>query len=101
MRKHRRTASTRQLVPAVFLFLLIIGSVSGFVLPGWWRLMAVVIPIAYGSMLLAVAVSVMRKNNFAVGLLFPVAATTMHVAYGLGFLVGLSDDSLSALNKLR
>jgi succinoglycan biosynthesis protein ExoA len=68
--------------------LLLSNLAVAFMLPGWWSLGAAIVPAAYASLMVAVAMLVMRRHGVIIGCLFPVAAMTMHVAYGAGFLWG-------------
>jgi succinoglycan biosynthesis protein ExoA len=87
LRKHRFPASIRQLVPVLFFLLMLVLLPIGARLSGWWRLVAVALPIAYGSTLMAAGAqtAVSGKRGTLVALMFPVAAAIMHVAYAAGF----------------
>jgi GT2 family glycosyltransferase len=89
LRKYRIPASIRQLVPPVFISLLLIGVVVGPWLPGWWRTLAILLPGLYTSALLSAAVGLMRSWGFAVAVRFPLAAAIMHCSYALGFFSGV------------
>jgi GT2 family glycosyltransferase len=88
IRKHRRPASFRQLVPVIFLLLVLISCAVGILFRPPWGLAAAAVPTAYGSLLVSVAMTIMLRHGMMVGALFPAAAMTMHVAYGAGFLWG-------------
>jgi len=85
LRKYRLPASFRQIVPPVFIGLVLISLIVGLWLPGWWRMTAIVLPLLYGVALFAVATSVMVTRGWLVGLLFPLAVAIMHISYALGF----------------
>lgn len=89
LRKYRLPASFRQIVPPVFIGLVLISLIVGLWLPGWWRLTAIALPLLYGGVLLAVATGVMVTRGWLVGLLFPLAVAIMHVSYALGFARGI------------
>jgi succinoglycan biosynthesis protein ExoA len=89
LRKHRLPASLRQIVPVVFFSLMSILLVVGLCLSGWWRLTAAAVPAAYAAILFIAGAGVAIKHSVQVGLMFPVAAVIMHVAYAAGFLWGL------------
>jgi glycosyltransferase involved in cell wall biosynthesis len=89
LRKHRLPASVRQLVPPLFMFLMLIVAFLGLLLPGWWRLTAAVLPLVYGATLLSIGVSEVGKAGWRAALLFPVAAAIMHAAYAAGFVRGV------------
>lgn len=85
LRKHRFPAAFRQIVPPAFLLLMVVLLLVGLLLPNWWRLTAIVLPAVYGTALLGAATGVAYTRGCVVGLLFPVAAVIMHIAYAAGF----------------
>jgi hypothetical protein len=85
LRKHRFPASIRQIVPVVFFLATFVLLLVGLYLPGWWRLLAAALPMAYVSMLMAAGARIATKHGMLVGLMFPVAAAIMHLAYAAGF----------------
>jgi succinoglycan biosynthesis protein ExoA len=96
LRKHRRPASLRQLVPPLFMAAVLIGAIVGLSMPGWWKLSAVALPLVYGSTLLAVGVWEFGKAGWRVAALFPVAAATMVAAYATGFVWGVVRNPVRA-----
>ena len=89
LRKHRLPASLRQVVPPVFIASMITTGFLGVLLPGWWRITAILLPCIYGATLLTVGLCHAPRIGWRVGALFPVAAIIMHMAYAAGFLWGL------------
>jgi GT2 family glycosyltransferase len=89
LRKHRVPASFRQLVPPLFMSLMVGSVVVGLLLPGWWKLLAGVLPVLYGTALLIAGVTQKGNRDWRVALLFPVAALILHVAYAGGVLYGM------------
>jgi GT2 family glycosyltransferase len=89
LRKHRIPASFRQIVPPVFMTVMLMSVILGLSLPGWWRLTAATIPVLYGVTLLTVGVTQRGHGDWRVAVLFPVAAAIMHLAYAAGFVRGL------------
>jgi glycosyltransferase involved in cell wall biosynthesis len=89
LRKHHFPASVRQLAPVSFFFVMLIMLVVGLFLPGWWRLIAAALPIAYGGMLITAGLAVAIRRGLLVGLMFPIAAAIMHLAYAAGFVWGI------------
>jgi succinoglycan biosynthesis protein ExoA len=100
IRKHRRPASIYQVVPAGFYVLTLIMLVFGLFLPGWWRLIAAVLPLTYASILGIAGMDVAIKNGVRVGLLFPFAAAIMHFGYAVGFLWGVVRCRMTANGQL-
>ena len=89
LRKYRRPASFRQIVPPVFIGLVLISLIVGLWMPGWWKLTAGLLPVAYGGTLLLFGSAAVGKCGWRVALLLPVAAATMHAAYAAGFFSAL------------
>jgi glycosyltransferase involved in cell wall biosynthesis len=89
LRKHRLPASLRQIVPPLFVSFVLTVAILCLFLPGWWRLLAGALPLAYGATLLVVGANQCGKFGWRVALLFPVAAAIMHAAYAAGFVWGL------------
>lgn len=87
MQKHPRQMRLRQFVPAAFVSTLIVSLVAGgFTAIGW-------IPFGgiLGSYIVAnlTASALATKKRWELFALLPFAFTTLHVSYGLGFMVGL------------
>jgi GT2 family glycosyltransferase len=89
LRKHRRPASLRQLIPPLFMSCMGAAIVLGLFLPGWWRLSAGLLPAVYGTILVLAGTREFPKRGWKVAGWFPVAAAIMHVAYAAGFACGL------------
>jgi glycosyltransferase involved in cell wall biosynthesis len=89
LRKHRLPASMRQVVPVTFFTLMFVLLVVGLFLPGWWGLITAGVPVAYAVMLIIAGAGVARKRRVRVGLMFPIAAAMMHLAYAAGFAWGV------------
>ncbi len=85
--KHPASLRLRQLAPP----LLIVGLVmsAGIALAGWY-VPAAVIPAAWVTLLVAGTVWSTVSQRKASSLLFGLAAGTMHLAWGLGFMTGRS-----------
>lgn len=90
MRKHGRVIAPRHLVPGLFVSALPFCVGSAMLLPLPLSLLPASVLAAYGGLLgwLAVQVAV-RERDPVVGVAAAAAATTMHVAYGMGSIVGL------------
>jgi glycosyltransferase involved in cell wall biosynthesis len=89
LRKHRRPASLRQIVPPLFMSFMLVVMLLGLLLPGWWRLTAGALPLVYGATLLTVGARQSAKAGWRVSILFPVAVAIMHAAYATGFVRAL------------
>ena len=85
LRKYRMPASMRQLVPPIFFGLLLLGLVVGPWLPGWWRILTVVLPGLYMVALISAAIGQIHASGIQVAARFPFAVATMHGCYAFGF----------------
>jgi glycosyltransferase involved in cell wall biosynthesis len=92
MRKHRALASWRHLVPLMFVlanvFLLAVAAIpSGlrsYALLAWTAMLAI-----YLSLALVAASGAARRDGWDIFPILPVVFLIYHIAYGLGFLLGL------------
>jgi glycosyltransferase involved in cell wall biosynthesis len=89
LRKHRLPASLRQIVPPLFMSSMLLFTFLGLVLPGWWRLIAVALPVSYAAILLIAGVKQGAKGQWRVAFMFPIAIAIMHAAYAAGFMRGI------------
>ncbi len=89
LKKHRVPASFRQIVPPLFMSLMVASVVVGLLLPGWWKLMAGVVPVLYGAALLLAGVMRKGATDWRVTIRFPIAAAILHGAYAWGVLQGV------------
>ncbi len=89
LRKHRMPASLRQLVPPAFMAALMLSLILAVLLPGGWRLTALSVPALYLVTLFGAGSLLIGRFGSKVGLLFPLAAATMHLAYAVGFVRGV------------
>jgi succinoglycan biosynthesis protein ExoA len=88
MQKHPRQMRLRQIVPFAFVICLLVSSVLASVSSvGRWALCLAV--GAYLSANLSASVIVARRKDWQLLPLLPLTFATLHLAYGLGFLVGL------------
>jgi len=87
IRKHRRPTTLRQVIPPLFFLMMLVLFVTGSVLRQ--PLVAMLLPIVYVMVLLAVALSFVLKAGLKVASLVPAAIATMHIGYALGFAYGL------------
>lgn len=85
IRMHPESTRLRQLVPPLFVIGLSVSAALAFT-P--WRWLGLVVPVLYlGLIAITTLVQVATRRDPAV-LLLPAAVATMHVSWGLGFLVG-------------
>ena len=91
MRKHRKVVKLRHLVPAIFVAGAPVCAVLAAFAPPPLSLAAGASLAAYGGLLVGfTAASVVRSKSLAVGVCAGAAAATLHVAYGLGTMIGLA-----------
>jgi len=92
IQKHGRPASLRHLVPALFVLALMGSALLSIITltPLWFLLIAV----PYALAALAASVIAARGNWRAIVLL-PIVFLTLHLSYGIGFLVGLARWNLT------
>jgi succinoglycan biosynthesis protein ExoA len=89
MQKHPRQMKVRQFVPVLFVIALGMLSVTApFSLLNNWILRVML--LGYVFLSLAASVSAARKTKWRLLPLLPFAFTVIHLAYGSGFLVGLT-----------
>lgn len=96
LKKHRRPASFRQLVPAAFLGGLLCSFAFAWLGPAPWRLAALAPAMSYLFLLLSAGAHQALKHGVQVGVLFPVAAATMHFAYAAGFGWGAIKNAMAS-----
>jgi len=100
MRKHKMVLSLRQLVPFVFYLIMTFCLIVGLFLPGWFKLLAIALPVLYPSVILTAAGFVVKQNNLAVGIHFPIVVMILHFSYALGFVKGLLFSKKTMFNTL-
>ena len=89
LRKHRLPISYRHFAPIAFFSSLIIMPLVSLFLPSSWGFIGYILPLLYGGILGLGGVSVALKEGFLVGLMFPLVASLMHLAYACGFAGGV------------
>ena len=88
MQKHLRQMRLRQFIPFIFVLSLMGSSLTApFSLAG--KLILLLVAGCYILANLLASISVARQNDWRSLRLLPGAFVTLHLAYGLGFLVGL------------
>ena len=88
LQKHPRQMSARQFAPPFFVAALLAGGILWALRSDWWWPLALIAgSYAAANLVATVAVSLGRGLRFLP--LLPVVYATLHLSYGLGFLVGL------------
>jgi succinoglycan biosynthesis protein ExoA len=87
IRKHRRPASLRQLVPSLFLAACVLLSVIGCWRRTAW--LALILPLSYAGVQAVAGLARVSREGWAIALRLPAAIATMHVAYALGLITGV------------
>lgn len=87
IQKHRQPASWRHLVPATFVLALMLSLLASVVFQSLFWFAGVLLPYALASIGAAAWLGI--RNGWRNILILPLAFATMHLAYGIGFLVGL------------
>ncbi|MBW6473086.1 MAG: glycosyltransferase family 2 protein [Anaerolineaceae bacterium] len=88
MQKHPRQMRPRQFVPFAFVLSLIVLTLWGLIVPGGWVPLAVFVG-AYLLANLTASILTAAQRGWRYLPLLPLAYTTLHLSYGLGFLAGL------------
>ncbi|MDJ0663515.1 MAG: glycosyltransferase family 2 protein [Acidimicrobiia bacterium] len=89
IRMHPASTRLRQLIPPLFVIGLLASLVLAFT-P--WRLFALPIPCLYLVLLGAGTAAQLWRTRDAAALAMPAAVATMHVAWGVGFLMGAQEQ---------
>ncbi len=87
IQKHGRPASWRHVVPVTFVLALTASLVVSLFTPFSFGFFAVLLPYLAAS--LAMSVWLGARHGWSYVALLPLAFGTLHIAYGMGFLVGL------------
>ncbi|MEL6258012.1 MAG: glycosyltransferase family 2 protein, partial [Pseudomonadota bacterium] len=95
VRKHRMRPKLRQIAPALHVVFLVASLILAVVTP-----LALVYPVFYVSVLIVASIQLAVSRRSVCGLLGGIAAATMHLAWGTGFLLGLLRRSKSGRRPL-
>ncbi len=101
LRRYPQTIRWRQGLPPLFVLSLLGGSILAILLPGFWILLALEL-IIYGCILAGtgISIAIYQKRGFlAVGV--PLAISTMHIAWGGGFLWSMIKDAFTKRDLKR
>lgn len=90
MRKHRKVVKLRHLVPAAFLLGVAVCALLAALASPPLSLAAAGLLAVYGALLIGfAAAAAVKSKSLPVGIYASAAAVTLHVAYGLGTIIGL------------
>lgn len=87
IKKHRRPASWRHLVPALFVLALFLSIALSMITGSWVWAAGIAGPYVLASLSASLCHLVRKEWKYTAVL--PLAFATMHVAYGIGFLFGI------------
>ncbi len=99
IRRHPETANKRYLAPPVAVILLALGTILGIVgliTGNSWLDLGFLAPLGYALLLLAGSAFEGRYLPWKALAWMPLVCATMHVSWGLGFLVGLREKPSAA-----
>lgn len=99
IQKHGRPASWRHMVPAAFVLALLASAILGVILKSPVFFVALVLFYSLAS--LAASVWIAAHKGWQYAPILPLAFATMHLAYGMGFLVGLGYWSIKSQGLSR
>lgn len=85
LRMHPESTRPRQLAAPLFVIGLL-GSAALALTP--WRRLGLIVPVLYAVLLVVGMLAALARTRDSAALGFPLAITVMHVAWGVGFLVG-------------
>lgn len=94
IRRHPETASKRYLAPPVAVVLLAVGTILGIVglaTGVGWLVLGFVVPLGYALGLIAGSVMEGRYLPWRALFWLPIVCATMHVTWGIGFILGLQE----------
>ncbi|MEI8409156.1 glycosyltransferase family 2 protein [Kribbella sp. CCNWLW197] len=99
IRRHPETANKRYLAPPVAVILLAVGTILGIIgliTGNSWLDLGFLAPLGYALLLLAGSAFEGRYLPWKALFWMPLVCATMHVSWGLGFLVGLREKPSAA-----
>jgi succinoglycan biosynthesis protein ExoA len=94
IRRHPETASKRYLAPPVAVVLLAVGTILGIVglaAGVGWLVLGFVVPLGYALGLIAGSMMEGRYLPWRALFWLPIVCATMHVTWGIGFILGLQE----------
>jgi len=91
IQKHHMPASTRHLIPAIFLISLLFSGIGTQFHPLGAKVIAVLLGSYFIALLIASIMTCIREKKINYILILPLVFSTFHFGYGLGFLAGIFD----------
>jgi glycosyltransferase involved in cell wall biosynthesis len=88
LQKHKKPAGFRQIIPLLFVLLLLLTGLAGFLFKSFWILLAIEAAL-YVLALVIGTLDVGRKSGWQYTPLAPVVFAVLHFAYGLGSIWGI------------
>ena len=88
LQKHPKQMSLRQFVPPLFVFALVVSVILSFLVSWGWVLLVAIL-CAYVLANLSASLITAQKHGWKHFFRLPLAFATLHLSYGLGFLLGL------------
>ena len=100
LQKHKRPASFRQIVPLLFVLLLLLTGLAGLLWKPFWILLVIEVAL-YVLTIVIGAFDVGHKSGWRHALLAPVVFVILHFAYGLGSLWGIVRFSILRTSGMK
>jgi glycosyltransferase involved in cell wall biosynthesis len=100
LQKHKRPASFRQIVPLLFVLLLLLTGLAGFL----WKPLRILLAIEVALYVLGLVIGTLdvgRKSGWRYAPLAPVVFAILHFAYGLGSLWGIVRFSILRASRMK
>jgi succinoglycan biosynthesis protein ExoA len=88
LQKHPKQMQVRQFIPPLFVFSLVVSILFIPIFSNGWFIFALVV-VSYFFATVSASLFIAIKNGIQYFPLLPVAFVTLHISYGLGFLIGL------------
>jgi len=97
LKKHKIQISYRQMIPSLFILLLITSALVGFIIRN--NMAAFIIPSIYLGTIAIVSLKIVKKESLKIGILFIQAVVILHFSYGIGVIYSFLKDKLNNNRK--